>query len=85
MLILLRGRDIIVSDGGGFYEPPPEWWPIVGEICKKYDVLLIADEVLSGFARTGKIFAVENWNIQPDIMTIAKGKENFICSLSMRN
>lgn len=59
--------------GGGFFEPPPEWWPIVGEICRKYEVLLIADEVLSGFARTGKMFAVENWNIQPDIMTIAKG------------
>jgi len=59
--------------GGGFFEPPPEWWPIVTEICRKYEVLLIADEVISGFARTGKMFGIENWNIQPDMMTMAKG------------
>jgi adenosylmethionine-8-amino-7-oxononanoate aminotransferase len=59
--------------GGGFIEPPPEWWPIVSEICRKYDVLLIADEVLSGFTRTGKMFCIDHWNIKPDIMTMAKG------------
>ncbi len=59
--------------GGGFIDPPPEWWPIVSEICRKYDVLLIADEVLSGFARTGKMFCLEHWNIKPDIMTMSKG------------
>jgi len=59
--------------GGGFIDPPPEWWPIVRETCRKYDVLLIADEVLSGFARTGRMFAVDNWNVRPDIMTVAKG------------
>ncbi|MEE9399099.1 MAG: aminotransferase class III-fold pyridoxal phosphate-dependent enzyme [Dehalococcoidales bacterium] len=59
--------------GGGFFEPPSEWWPIVSETCRNNDVLLIADEVLSGFTRTGKMFAVENWDIHPDIMTIAKG------------
>ncbi|MFC1904100.1 aspartate aminotransferase family protein [Chloroflexota bacterium] len=59
--------------GGGFIAPPPGWWPMISEICKKYGILLIVDEVLSGFARTGKMFAVEHWNIQPDIMTLAKG------------
>jgi putrescine aminotransferase len=59
--------------GGGFVEPPPEWWPIVDRICRQYNVLLIADEVISGFARTGTMFGVEHWNILPDIMTMAKG------------
>lgn len=59
--------------GGGFFAPPTEWWPMINEICHKYEVLLIADEVLSGFARTGKMFGVEHWNIQPDMMTMAKG------------
>lgn len=48
-------------------------WPIVSRICEKYDVLLIAGEVLTGFARTGKMFPVENWNIQRDMMTMSKG------------
>lgn len=59
--------------GGGFIEPPPEWWPIIAGICRKYDVLLIADEVISGFARTGTMFAVEHWKITPEMMTMAKG------------
>ncbi len=58
---------------GGMIAPPPEYWPIVREICTKYDVLLIADEVMTGFGRTGKMFAMEHWGVKPDIMTIAKG------------
>jgi adenosylmethionine-8-amino-7-oxononanoate aminotransferase len=58
---------------GGMVAPPPEYWPIVREICTNYDVLLIADEVMTGFGRTGKMFAIEHWGIRPDIMTIAKG------------
>jgi len=57
----------------GFFEPPVEWWPIVSEICEKHDVLLIADEVMTGFARTGKMFAQEHWGIKADMMTMAKG------------
>jgi len=57
----------------GCVPPPPEFWPLVREICTKYDVLLIADEVMTGFGRTGKMFGVQNWDVIPDIMTMAKG------------
>jgi adenosylmethionine-8-amino-7-oxononanoate aminotransferase len=53
--------------------PPPEYWPMVREICSEYGVLLMADEVLVGFGRTGKWFASEHWGLEPDIMTVAKG------------
>jgi len=62
-----------IMGAGGSIVPPPQWWPMVMEICKKYDVLLIVDEVMSGFTRSGKMFASEHWNIQSDIMTMAKG------------
>ncbi len=57
----------------GFVAPPEEYWPMVREICTKYDVLLIDDEVMTGFGRTGKMFAIEHWKVIPDIMTLAKG------------
>jgi adenosylmethionine-8-amino-7-oxononanoate aminotransferase len=53
--------------------PVPEYWPIVREICTKHDILLIADEIVTGFWRTGKNFGMDNWNVQPDLMTMAKG------------
>jgi taurine--2-oxoglutarate transaminase len=56
--------------------PPPEYFPIVRQICDENDVLLIADEVMSGWFRTGTAFAVQNWNVAPDIMTTAKGASN---------
>jgi len=61
-----------VLGGYGHIPPPPEYWPIVRQICDDYNVLLIADEVQSGFGRTGKMFALENWGVKPDIMTMAK-------------
>ena len=61
-----------VLGGYGHIPPPPEYWPIVRQICDDYGVLLIADEVQSGFGRTGKMFALENWGVKPDIMTMAK-------------
>jgi taurine--2-oxoglutarate transaminase len=45
----------------------------VRTLCDKYGIVMIADEVMSGFGRTGKMFAIENWNVVPDIMTMAKG------------
>jgi len=53
--------------------PPPEYFPIVRRICDENDVLLIADEVMTGWYRTGKPFAMDHWDVLPDIMTTAKG------------
>lgn len=62
-----------IQGSGGCIAPPPEYWPIVRKICTEHEVLLIADEVMSGWARSGPLFAMENWNVVPDIMTVAKG------------
>lgn len=62
-----------VQGTGGMIVPPPEYWPRVREICNDYDVLLIADEVMTGFCRTGKMFATQHWGVVPDMMTMAKG------------
>lgn len=61
-----------VMGGGGCIPPVPEYWPTIRSICDEYGVLLIADEVINGFGRTGKMFACEHWGIVPDIMTMAK-------------
>ncbi|MGR3295096.1 MAG: aminotransferase family protein [Candidatus Bathyanammoxibius sp.] len=52
--------------------PPPEYWPMIKSICDKYGVLLIDDEVICGFGRTGKMFAMEHFGIVPDMITVAK-------------
>lgn len=57
----------------GVIWPPNEYWPIVRRICSENNILLIADEVQTGFCRTGKFWGVDNWNIVPDIMTMGKG------------
>ncbi|MGB2694747.1 MAG: aspartate aminotransferase family protein [Dehalococcoidia bacterium] len=61
-----------VHGSGGVIPPTPGYWPRVREICDRHDVLLIADEVITGFGRTGRWFALEHWGVQPDVMTIAK-------------
>ena len=53
--------------------PPPEYYPILRRICDENNVLLIADEVMSGWFRTGKVLAIEHWDVTPDILTTAKG------------
>lgn len=53
--------------------PPPEYFPLVREICNENQVVFIADEVMSGWFRTGKAFAMEHWNVLPDVITTAKG------------
>lgn len=65
--------DAVQGSASGYATPVPEYIPMVWEICKKYDVLYIDDEVITGFGRTGRMFAVEHWGIEPDIMTMAKG------------
>lgn len=57
----------------GVLVPPKEYMPRLREICNKHNVLLIADEVMSGWGRTGKWFAVDHWDVKPDILTTAKG------------
>jgi 4-aminobutyrate aminotransferase len=58
---------------GGYVVPPPSFLPGLREICDEHDILLIADEVQSGFGRTGKFFAVEHYDVVPDILIMAKG------------
>lgn len=62
-----------IISGGGVLVPPDEYLPRVREICNQYGVLLIFDEVVSGFGRTGALFGHHHWKVQPDIITMAKG------------
>lgn len=68
--ILLEGY----SGTSGIYQPGLTFWNRVQEICEKYDILLIVDEVMSGFGRTGKWFGIDHYpNVKPDMMCLAKG------------
>ncbi|SHK63156.1 aspartate aminotransferase family protein [Desulforamulus aeronauticus] len=62
-----------ITAGGGILVPQKEYFDIVQEICKKYEVLLIMDEVVCGFGRTGKWFGHQHFNVSPDMTTMAKG------------
>ncbi len=61
-----------ISAAAGIHVPPAEYWQRLREIADRYDVVLIADEVITGFGRTGEYFAPMNWGVQPDITTVAK-------------
>lgn len=61
-----------VQGEGGFYVAPPEWVRKLRQLCDLHGILLIADEVQAGFARTGKLFASEHYDVQPDLITMAK-------------
>jgi len=63
--------------------PPPGYWPLVREICDRYSVLVIADEVMTGFGRTGRWFAIEQWDVSPDILVAAKGASGGYFPLSL--
>ena len=78
--ILAEGADTVaaiicepVIGSGGVIVPPPTYFPRLREICDRHGVLLIADEVITGFGRTGKWFGLSHWNVQPDLMSFAKG------------
>jgi putrescine aminotransferase len=78
--ILREGADTVaafvgepIHGAGGVIYPTDDYWPLVRAICTRHDVLLIADEIITGFGRTGKWFGLQHWNITPDILTFAKG------------
>ncbi|MGH7155165.1 MAG: aspartate aminotransferase family protein, partial [Acetobacteraceae bacterium] len=78
--IVAHGADSIaaviaepVMGAGGVIVPPPSYFPRLREICDRHDVLLIADEVITGFGRTGRWFALGHWGVQPDMVSFAKG------------
>ena len=78
--ILEEGPDTVamfiaepVQGAGGVIVPQDDYFPRIREICDKYEVLLVSDEVITGFGRTGKMFAVEHSGVEPDIITVAKG------------
>jgi len=62
-----------VPGANGVLVPPPEYWPMVKEECANDGALLVADEVLTGFGRTGKPFGFQHWDVKPDMITVAKG------------
>ena len=53
--------------------PPDDYWPAIAEVCRRHGVLLIADEVMTGFGRTGRWFAMDHWGVRPDLLVAAKG------------
>jgi len=61
-----------IQGEGGFVTPPPEYFPKLQKICAKYEIPLIIDEIQTGAGRTGKLFAIEHWGVEPDIITMAK-------------
>jgi adenosylmethionine-8-amino-7-oxononanoate aminotransferase len=62
-----------IHGAGGVIYPTDDYWPLVREICTRYNVLLIADEIITGFCRTGRWFALDHWDVKPDILCFAKG------------
>jgi putrescine---pyruvate transaminase len=62
-----------IQQGFGALKPPAEYWPVISEICERYGILLVIDEVICGFGRTGTMFATEQFDVNPDMITMAKG------------
>jgi 4-aminobutyrate aminotransferase len=62
-----------IQGEGGYHVPPPDFLPALRQLCDQHGILLVADEVQTGMGRTGKLFAVEHWNVEPDIICLAKG------------
>ena len=62
-----------IQGEGGYHVPPPGFLPGLRALCDRHGILLVADEVQSGFGRTGKMFALEHWGVEPDILCLAKG------------
>ncbi len=88
-LILAEGADTVgafiaepMVGSGGILPPPPGYWPAIQAVLKRHDVLLIADEVITGFGRIGAMFGSALYDIEPDLMTLAKGLSSGYAPLS---
>lgn len=88
-LIAREGADTIAAfigepalGTGGIVPPPEGYWPAIQAVLDKHDILLICDEVITGFGRLGKMFGLERYGIKPDLMTIAKGLTSAYAPLS---
>lgn len=88
-VILREGADTVgaivlesITAGGGIITPPEGYWPRVQEICRKYDILLHIDEVVCGLGRTGTWFGYQNYGIEPDFVTMAKGVASGYAAIS---
>jgi adenosylmethionine-8-amino-7-oxononanoate aminotransferase len=80
IMIVFQGPETVaavigepISSSNGVHIPSPKYWQLLREICDRHGVLLIMDEVINGWGRTGKLFATEHFGVVPDIMTMAKG------------
>src|SRR5216117_1933450 len=78
--ILREGADTVaafvgepIHGAGGVFYPTDDYWPRVRDVCTRHDVLLIDDEIITGFCRTGRWFGLSHWNVTPDILSFAKG------------
>jgi adenosylmethionine-8-amino-7-oxononanoate aminotransferase len=63
----------IVGATLGAVAPPDGYWPAIADVCRRHEILLVADEVMTGFGRTGKWFGIDHWGVRPDVMAAAKG------------
>jgi len=88
-VILREGPDTVgsvvlepITAGGGVIPPVPEYFPIIQAICRSYDVLLHIDEVVCGLGRTGKWFGHQHYDVQPDLVTMAKGVASGYAAIS---
>jgi 4-aminobutyrate aminotransferase len=62
-----------IQGEGGYVVPPDDFFPALRDLCDRYDIPLVLDEVQSGFGRSGKMFAIEHWGVEPDVICMAKG------------
>ena len=88
-LILTQGPETVaafigepVAQPSGSAVPGDEYWPMVRDICNRYNVVMILDEIICGFGRTGKMFGIDHWGVVPDIMTVGKGISSSYLPLS---
>ena len=73
-----------VQGEAGFVIPPKEFVQAVSNFCKQHGILLVVDEIQTGFGRTGKLFAIEHFDVIPDLMTVSKRKHRKLSNMRMK-